>query len=129
MCLRPVLYPSDDELLDEGMPVGANLTTSRHSERKEGVGSVCVCVCVCVFTKKLRITAQSGPAVLVIPHHLQEVSVCQLIPDSMYVCVFFTRTDWATIISTTYNTAVALCYAVASPIRGQLLILLLMLLF
>ena len=39
MCLRPVLYPSDGELLDEGMHDRANLTTSRHSERKEGVGS------------------------------------------------------------------------------------------
>ena len=39
VCLRPVLYPSDGELLDEGMHVGANLITFRHSERKEGVGS------------------------------------------------------------------------------------------
>ena len=39
MCLRPMLYPSDGELLDEGMQVWANLTTCRHSERKEGVGS------------------------------------------------------------------------------------------
>ena len=39
MCLRPVLYPSDGELLDDGRHVGANLTTCRHSERKEGVGS------------------------------------------------------------------------------------------
>ena len=34
-----MLYPSDGELLDEGMHVGANVTTCRHSERKEGVGS------------------------------------------------------------------------------------------
>ena len=30
---------SDGELLDEGMHVQANVTTCRHSERKEGVGS------------------------------------------------------------------------------------------
>ena len=35
--LRPVLYPSEGELLDEGMQ--ANVATCRHSERKEGVGS------------------------------------------------------------------------------------------
>ena len=29
---------SDGELLDEGMHVWANLTSSRHSERREGVG-------------------------------------------------------------------------------------------
>ena len=34
-----MLYPSDGERFDEGMNVCANLTTSRHSERKEGVGS------------------------------------------------------------------------------------------
>ena len=34
-----MLYPSDGELLDEGMHVWANVTTCRHSERKEGVGS------------------------------------------------------------------------------------------
>ena len=39
MCLRPVLYPSDGELLDEGMHILADLATSRHSERKERVGS------------------------------------------------------------------------------------------
>ena len=39
VCLRPVLYPSDGELLDKGMHVGVNVTTCRHSERKEGVGS------------------------------------------------------------------------------------------
>ena len=39
MCLRPVVYPSDDELLDESIHVLANLTTRRHSERKDGVGS------------------------------------------------------------------------------------------
>ena len=39
MYLRSVLYPSDDELLDEGMHVWANLTTRRHSEIKDGVGS------------------------------------------------------------------------------------------
>ena len=39
MCLRPVLHPSDGELLDEGMHILADLVTSRHSERKEGVGS------------------------------------------------------------------------------------------
>ena len=37
--LRPVLYPSDGELLDEGMHVWANLTTSQHNERKEEVDS------------------------------------------------------------------------------------------
>ena len=37
--LQPVLYPSDGEILDGGMHVLANLTTRRHSERKEGVGS------------------------------------------------------------------------------------------
>ena len=62
-----MLYPSDGELLDEGMHVRANVTTCRHSERKEEVGSgerapilvflpldcvgevLCVCVCVCVY--------------------------------------------------------------------------------
>ena len=39
VCLRTVLYPSDGELLDKGMHVLANVTTCRHSERKEGVGS------------------------------------------------------------------------------------------
>ena len=39
VCLRLVLYPSDGELLDEGMHVWANVTTCRHSERKEAVGS------------------------------------------------------------------------------------------
>ena len=39
VCLRPVLYPSDVEILDKGMPVRANLTTSPHRERKDGVGS------------------------------------------------------------------------------------------
>ena len=39
MCLRPVLRPSDGDLLDEGMHVEANLTTSGHSESKEAVGS------------------------------------------------------------------------------------------
>ena len=34
-----MLYPSDGELLDEGMHVCTNVTTCRHSERKEGVGS------------------------------------------------------------------------------------------
>ena len=34
-----MLYPYDGELLDEGMHVTANLTTRRHSERKEGVDS------------------------------------------------------------------------------------------
>ena len=34
-----MLYSSNDELLDGGMHVSANLTTRRHSERKEGVGS------------------------------------------------------------------------------------------
>ena len=34
-----MLDPSDGEHLDEGMHVYANLTTSRHSKRKEGVGS------------------------------------------------------------------------------------------
>ena len=37
--LRPVLYPSNGKLLDEGMHISASLTTRRHSERKEGVGS------------------------------------------------------------------------------------------
>ena len=32
VCLRPVLYPFDDELLDEGMH---QPTTCRHSENKE----------------------------------------------------------------------------------------------
>ena len=39
VCLRTVLYPSDDELLDEYMHVRANLITCRNSQRKEGVGS------------------------------------------------------------------------------------------
>ena len=39
VCLRPVLYPPNGELLDEGMQVRTNLITCRHSERKEGVGS------------------------------------------------------------------------------------------
>ena len=39
MYLRPVLYPSNDERLDEGMHVWANLTIRRHRERKEGGGS------------------------------------------------------------------------------------------
>ena len=34
-----MLYTSDGELLDDGMHVRANVTTCRHSERKEGVGS------------------------------------------------------------------------------------------
>ena len=34
-----MLYPSDGEVRDEGMHAWANLTTCRHSERKEGVGS------------------------------------------------------------------------------------------
>ena len=38
VCLRPMLYPSDGDLLDESMPVRANLTICRHSERKKGVG-------------------------------------------------------------------------------------------
>ena len=37
--LRPTFYPSDGELRDEGMHVLANLTTRRHIERKEGIGS------------------------------------------------------------------------------------------
>ena len=39
VCLRPVLYPSDGELLDEGIHVLANLTTCRHNETKDGIGS------------------------------------------------------------------------------------------
>ena len=35
MCLRPVLYPSDGELLDEGMHVWANLITRWHSAKKK----------------------------------------------------------------------------------------------
>ena len=54
-----MLYPFDGELLDEGMHVGANLTT---------YVCVCVCVCVCVFIK-LHITTQSGPVILVILCH------------------------------------------------------------
>ena len=34
-----LFYPLNGELLNEGTHVRANLTTSRHSERKEGVGS------------------------------------------------------------------------------------------
>ena len=34
-----MLYPSDGEILNESMHVLANLTTSRHSKRKEGIGS------------------------------------------------------------------------------------------
>ena len=37
MYLRPVLYPSDGEHLNEGMHVWASLTTRRHSEREEGI--------------------------------------------------------------------------------------------
>ena len=39
MHVRPVLYRSDGELLDEDMYVLANLTTRRHSVRKEIIGS------------------------------------------------------------------------------------------
>ena len=39
MYLQLVLYPSDGELLDESMQMGANLTTRRHSEREERVSS------------------------------------------------------------------------------------------
>ena len=37
--LRPELYPSDGELLDDSMHVRVNLTIRQHHERKEGVGS------------------------------------------------------------------------------------------
>ena len=43
-----------------------------------------VCLCVCVFTK-LHITAQSGPAILVILCHSHCSSVCVCV----CVCVFF----------------------------------------
>ena len=37
---QPVLYPSDSELFNEGMHVWVSLTTRRHSESNERVGSV-----------------------------------------------------------------------------------------
>ena len=49
VCLRPVLYPSDGELHDEGMCVR-------------------VCVCVCMFIYQIA-TAQSGLVILVILCH------------------------------------------------------------
>ena len=54
MSLRPVFYPSDGKLLYEGIHAGANLTTSRHSERKKGVGKWGTSPDTCFFAARVH---------------------------------------------------------------------------